>query len=124
MVSTLIALVVPTALVLVTDAAVALVEDGGKIPSGLPLPTWPHLDLLNGPLIGGALAVAAIVLVQGAGVAESAPNLDGRSNANQDFIAQGTANVAGGRLPRHAGRRLGRARRRSTSPPVARDGGR
>ena len=39
--------------------------------------------------------VAAIVLVQGAGVAESAPNPDGtRSKANRDFIGQGVGNVA------------------------------
>ena len=41
------------------------------------------------------MSVAAIVLVQGSGVAESAPNRDGsRSNANQDFIAQGVGNIA------------------------------
>jgi sulfate permease, SulP family len=38
-----------------------------------------------------------IVLVQGTGVAEAAPNLDGSpSDANRDFIAQGIANVASG----------------------------
>ena len=38
-----------------------------------------------------------IVLVQGTGVAESAPNPDGSpSNANRDFIAQGIGNLASG----------------------------
>ena len=38
-----------------------------------------------------------IVLVQGVGVSEAAPNRDGStSNPNQDFIAQGIANVASG----------------------------
>jgi SulP family sulfate permease len=49
------------------------------------------------PLLAGALAVAAIVLVQGVGVAESAPNEDGsRSDANTDFIAQGLGNIGSG----------------------------
>lgn len=43
----------------------------------------------------GALAVMAIVLVQGAGVAQSAPNSGGApSDSNRDFAAQGIANVA------------------------------
>src|SRR4029079_13735853 len=45
----------------------------------------------------GALAVAAIILVQGAGVSQSAPNPDGtRSSSSRDFIAQGAANVVSG----------------------------
>lgn len=41
--------------------------------------------------------MAIIVLVQGAGVAESTPNRDGsRSDSNADFMAQGWANVASG----------------------------
>jgi SulP family sulfate permease len=36
----------------------------------------------------GALSVAVIVLVQGVGVSEAAPNLDGgASDANRDFAA-------------------------------------
>jgi SulP family sulfate permease len=46
-------------------------------------------------LVTGALAIAAIVLVQGAGVAEAAPNEDGTpSDANQDIIAQGARRAA------------------------------
>ncbi len=47
-------------------------------------------------VVAGAFAVAAIVLVQGAGVAESAPNVDGPSDANRDFMAQGFGNIAAG----------------------------
>jgi SulP family sulfate permease len=36
------------------------------------------------------------VLVQGAGVAESAPNVGIPTSANQDFVAQGTGNIASG----------------------------
>jgi SulP family sulfate permease len=55
--------------------------------------------MLSPGLIGGALSVAAIVLVQGAGVAEAAPNRDGtRSDPNRDFVAQGVANLASGAL--------------------------
>ena len=47
--------------------------------------------------VTGALAVAAVVLVQGAGVAESAPNPDGSfSKPNRDFVAQGAGNLASG----------------------------
>lgn len=97
MLSALIALVVPTlaALVLGLDS-VARVDDAGAIPSGFPLPQLPELHQLSFSVVTAAAAVAAIVLVQGAGVAESAPNPDGRSSANQDFVAQGAANVASG----------------------------
>ena len=82
----------------------------------------PQLSAFSLSLLAGALAVAAIVLVQGVGVAESTPNPDGtRSDANVDFIAQGLGNVALGVLPGPAGRRFGRAdraepRRRGAHP--------
>ena len=48
-------------------------------------------------MVTGALAVAAIILVQGAGVSQSVPNPDGsRRSMSRDFIAQGAANVASG----------------------------
>ena len=97
-VSALVALVVPTAGVLILGAdSVALVRDAGDIPRGIPVPQVPDLDQLSFSLVTGALAVAAIVLVQGSGVAEAAPNRDGTaSNPNQDFLAQGVGNVASG----------------------------
>jgi SulP family sulfate permease len=90
------ALAVPTLAAILLDAtSVAVVSDVGAIPQGLPLPVLPELNQINLNVIVGAMAVAAIVLVQGSGVAESAPNRDGsRSNANQDFIAQGVGNIA------------------------------
>ena len=76
---------------------VQTVSDVGDIPSGLPLPAMPSLNLLTLPLISGAMAVAAVILVQGAGVAESFPPGGGRpTRPSRDFIAQGVANVASG----------------------------
>ena len=96
-VASLVALAIPTLLSLGASGLVR-VEDSGKIPSGIPTPHLPHLSLLSSlDLIAGAAAVAMIVLVQGTGVAESAPNADGSpSDANRDFIAQGIGNLASG----------------------------
>jgi SulP family sulfate permease len=97
-VSALVALVVPTAGVALAGAdSVTRVKDTGQIPRGLPAPQLPDLGQLSFPLITGALAVVAIVLVQGSGVADAAPNKDGTpSDANRDFIAQGIGNIAAG----------------------------
>ncbi|MFB8004111.1 SulP family inorganic anion transporter [Nocardia sp. NPDC056000] len=90
------ALVVPTLLVLAAGwDSVRRVSDAGAIPSGFPLPHLPDITAISPSLIGGAAAVAVIVLVQGAGVADAAPNPNGRrSQANRDFTAQGVGNVA------------------------------
>ncbi|MGW1339545.1 SulP family inorganic anion transporter [Kribbella sp. NPDC002412] len=97
-VGALVALAVPTAVVIIAGAdSVARVEDAGDIPRGIPAPQLPDLGVLSLPLVTGALAVAAIVLVQGSGVAEAAPNRDGTvSNPDRDFIAQGVGNLAAG----------------------------
>jgi len=97
-VGALVALAVPTAVVIIAGAdSVAQVKDVGEIPRGVPVPHLPTLGMLSLPLVTGALAVAAIVLVQGSGVAEAAPNRDGTSsNSNRDFIAQGVGNLASG----------------------------
>jgi SulP family sulfate permease len=97
-VSALVAVLLPTVVVAVVGAdSVALVSDAGAIPTGIPAPALPGFDLLSLKLLTGVLAVAAIVLVQGAGVSQSAPNRDGpAADANQDFAAQGVANVASG----------------------------
>lgn len=84
---------------LVTAAfdSVAAVDDAGPIPTGLPASALPDFGLLSFDLVTGALAVAIIVLVQGAGVAESAPNPDGRlARPNRDCIAEGIGNLASG----------------------------
>jgi SulP family sulfate permease len=97
-ISALVALAIPTIAVIVTGAdSVIRVDDVGDIPRGLPLPQLPDPGMLSFSLVTGALAVTAIVLVQGAGVSEAAPNPGGRpSNTNRDFVAQGVGNVAAG----------------------------
>jgi len=94
-VASLVALGIPTLLSLGASKLVR-VEDSGKIPSGIPMPHLPQLSLLSSlDLVAGAAAVAVIVLVQGTGVAEAAPNPDGSaSDPNRDFIGQGIGNLA------------------------------
>ena len=96
--SSLIALLIPSVAVAIWGSdAIKLVSDVGEIPVGLPLPTLPHLADLTLPLLVGAFSVAALVLIQGAGVSEAAPNPDlTRSNPNQDFIAEGVGNLVAG----------------------------
>jgi SulP family sulfate permease len=90
--------VIPTVVVILAGAtSVARVGDVGAIPRGIPVPRLPDFHYLSFSLLTGAFAIAAIVLVQGAGVAEAAPNTDGsRPNPNQDIIAQGAGNLASG----------------------------
>lgn len=94
--SALIALVVPTAAVAITGAdSVARVSASGTIPAGVPLPALPDLDQFSIGLVSGAFAVAAIVLVQGAGVAQAAPNpASVPTSVDRDFLGQGIGNVA------------------------------
>lgn len=48
-------------------------------------------------LFSGALSLAAITLIQAAGVSQSVPNPDGsRSSTSKDFISQGLANISSG----------------------------
>ena len=93
--SALIALVLPTlAVILLGLNSVAEVKDAGTIPAGFPLPSLPGFSDLSFSVIGGGFAVAAIVLVQGAGVAESAPNPPGvPTSMNRNFISQGIGNM-------------------------------
>jgi SulP family sulfate permease len=96
--STLVALIVPSVVVAVVQAdSIPVAGDAGGIPSGLPAPVLPHVTDFSLSLLAGAFAVAAVVLVQGAGVSESAPNPDKtRSNPNRDFLAQGVGNLLAG----------------------------
>lgn len=97
-VSALIALVIPTVVVALAGAdTVARVGDQGDIPRGIPLPHFPDIRLFSFSLVTGALAMAVIILVQGAGVAEAVPNPgNAPPNPNQDIIAQGAGNLAAG----------------------------
>ncbi|MFV0524854.1 MAG: SulP family inorganic anion transporter [Acidimicrobiales bacterium] len=75
----------------------ATVADVAAIPRGFPPVVLPDLSLMGFDIVAGGFSVAAIVLVQGAGVAQSFPNPDGpRANVNGDFVAQGWANVGCG----------------------------
>jgi SulP family sulfate permease len=96
--SALIALLVPSIAVAIWSSdSIQLVSDVGKIPSGLPMPVLPQLSDVSFSVVSGAFAIAALVLIQGAGVSEAAPNPDNsRSDANQDFVAQGVGNVLAG----------------------------
>lgn len=97
----LLAIAVPSLLVaLLGMPDVQIVEDVGEITGGIPAPflptSLPPLPVMV-EVLTGALAVAAVVLVQGAGVSQSVPNPDGsRKSMSRDFIAQGAANVVAG----------------------------
>ena len=94
--SSVIALVI-TSVVAYFLGGVEVVSDVGQIPSGVPTPHLPDFGLVSFDLVTGALAIAIIVLVQGAGVSESAPNPDGSlADPNRDFVAQGVGNLASG----------------------------
>jgi sulfate permease, SulP family len=94
----LIALGFPSLAVAGLGLDVVTVDDIGDVPSGLPIPGLPELSLLSPSLLTGAMAVAAIVLVQGAAVAEMAPDPGRRPQLDRDFVAHGAANVASGLL--------------------------
>lgn len=93
---TLLAVVVPTIVVAAVGAdSVRRVKDIGNIQPGIPLPRLPDFGVLSYGMITGALAVAAIIVVQGAGVSEIAPS-DGPAvpGGSRDVVAQGFGNLA------------------------------
>jgi len=96
--ASVVALVIPSILAALALPSVASVADLGDIPTGIPLPSLPPLSLFfSASVLTGAVVIAVIVLVQGAGVAEAAPNPDGTpSDTDADFRAQGIGNVAAG----------------------------
>jgi SulP family sulfate permease len=96
--ATLLALAVPTIVVAVAGLDnVAVVGDIGTINGGFPLPSLPSLSGLSGTVVTGAIAVAIVTLVQGAGISQSIPRPDGgRASTSRDFVAQGAGNIASG----------------------------
>ena len=73
----------------------------GEVPSGLPpLAALPIFDLtLIGRLSTGALAIAAIGLVEATAIARALSSNSGqRLDSNQEFVGQGMANIAAGIL--------------------------
>ena len=72
---TLLAVIVPTIVVAAASAdSVRRVRDIGHILPGIPIPALPDFGVLSYGMITGALAVTAIIVVQGAGVSELAPS--------------------------------------------------
>lgn len=95
---TLVAIVVPSVLVpLLSLDSVEIVRDVGAISGGIPALFVPSLSAISLDVLTGALAVSAIIVVQGAGVSQSVPNPAGdRRSTSRDFMAQGVANLASG----------------------------
>ena len=95
--SMILAMVVASAAVLLLGwTSVALIGDIADIPRSLPIPKLPDPRLVPA-LIGPAIAIAIIGLVQGAGVGRGVPNPDGSSpDPSRDFDGQGLANIAAG----------------------------
>ena len=94
----LVAIIVPSVLVgLLGWDSVPTVRDVGEILRGFPSMSLPGFSDLTPGIVTGALAVALIVIVQGAGVSQSVPNPDGtRRSTSRDIVAQGAANLAAG----------------------------
>lgn len=98
---TLIGLIVASVVLFLLRLDEAGVAVMGRLPSSLPpLTALPVFDLdLLARLSAGALAVAAIGLIQTMAVARSlAVQTQERLNNNQEFVAQGLANIAVGFL--------------------------
>lgn len=92
------AIILPSLLaVILRWDAVQTVRDMGEIPRGLPALYWPSLADFSSGLIRSSLAIAGIIIVQGAGVSQSVPNPDGTPRSDsRDILATGVANIASG----------------------------
>jgi hypothetical protein len=90
---TLLTVVLPTVVVALAGAdSVARVKDSGPIQPGIPAPALPDIHLLTYGIITGALAVAVIIMVQGAGVAEAArPAGPGRHRSTATSLPRASA---------------------------------
>jgi SulP family sulfate permease len=94
----IVAIAIPSLLVLLFElSTVQIVRDIGEIPSGIPSLASPRLSDLSLDLVSSALAISLVIVVQGAGVSQSAPNPDGSATKpSRDFVAQGVANIISG----------------------------
>lgn len=94
----LIAIVIPTAILKLTDSQIATVAStSGPIAVGLPPIVLPDPRLISPTLLASAVALTIVVLVQAAGVGAAYPNTDGTPNdVPRDFYAQGGSNIASG----------------------------
>ena len=76
-----------------TDS-IALVKDLGAIPRQIPSFDLPEFRLVPKLILAG-VAVGAVGLIQGAGIAQQYPNPGGKeSDDSRDFLAQGIGNTA------------------------------
>ncbi len=76
--------------------SVTLVGDTAQIPRSLPRPQMPSLAMVPS-LLGPAMAIGIIGLVQATGVSQGYPNPDGKfPDADGDFRGQGLANTVAG----------------------------
>jgi SulP family sulfate permease len=96
--ASIITMIVPALLVLLLGwSDVRLVSDAGGMEGGLPFPRWPSLGLINLDLLLSALALAAIVAIQGAGISQSLTNIDDKPiSVDRDLLAQSAGNLAAG----------------------------
>jgi SulP family sulfate permease len=95
----LIAMITASVLVFVFNLNARGVDVIGELPRGLPpLVRLPLLDIeLINQLASGALAIAAIGLIQTTAIARAIANETGqRVDNNQEFVGQGMANIAVG----------------------------
>lgn len=77
--------------------SVQIVQDISRIPRGLPEFSLPNLEILSLELIAYAVALAAVIAVQGVGVSQMAENPDGTPvDPSRDMVAQGAANIGAG----------------------------
>jgi sulfate permease, SulP family len=97
-VASLLALVVPTALVALRGwGGVERVADVSPIPRGVPSLALPDFSLLTPELALAAISLAIVIAVQGAGVSQEVDNPGGRPvSVSRDLVAQGAANLAAG----------------------------
>jgi SulP family sulfate permease len=85
-----------TAVLRAFDVDVPVLGDIADVPRTLPFITMPLFGEMFG-LIVPAASLTFVGLVQGAGVSAGVPNPDGTfSSSSQDFIGQGTGNIASG----------------------------
>jgi SulP family sulfate permease len=90
------ALLLATGVAYVGGFAGTTVGDISAIPSTLPTPELPALELVF-VLIVPAVSIALIGLIQGAGVSKATPNPDGTyPSLDRDFIGQGIGNALSG----------------------------
>ncbi|WP_162426673.1 SulP family inorganic anion transporter [Pontibacter pudoricolor] len=94
----LIAIAIPSLIVYFFELeGVKVVQDIGDISGSTPSLIMPPFSAISIDIITGAIAVAIVILIQGAGVSQNVPNKNGEATStSRDFIAQGAANIASG----------------------------